>query len=127
MKMIALLTVAAMLLSTATMDSSVGGPMTNLFITFVAILAVGIYEAWSKERGALGWIVSIVVSVIGGVLAVALVGMAMEMVLDSVRLEGSLASSHRLLLSIVSVPMPKDPEQPTDYTSNDYHTHIRPG
>ena len=28
--------------------------------------AVGIYEAWAKKRGALGWIVSIVASVIGG-------------------------------------------------------------
>lgn len=28
--------------------------------------AVGIYEAWSKKRGVLGWIVSIVASIIGG-------------------------------------------------------------
>jgi uncharacterized membrane protein YeaQ/YmgE (transglycosylase-associated protein family) len=28
--------------------------------------AVGIYEAWVKKRGAAGWIVNIVVSVIGG-------------------------------------------------------------
>lgn len=105
MKMITLLTVAAMVLSSATADSSVGGPMANLFIMFVAILAVGLYEAWSKERGAAGWIVSIVVSVIGGVVAIALFGIAMEMVLDSVRLGGSLASSYRPLLYLVSVVM----------------------
>jgi hypothetical protein len=38
----------------------------TLALTFlVAALAVGIHEAWSKKRGVLGWIVSIVASLAG--------------------------------------------------------------
>ncbi|MBR1229835.1 MULTISPECIES: hypothetical protein [unclassified Bradyrhizobium] len=106
MKTIALLAVLAMILQgligTA---SSVGGPLTIMLILFLTMLAVGIYEAWLKKRGALGWIVNIVASVIGGFVAAIFVGMAMEMILPQLHVEGSLASSQHPLLYILLAGM----------------------
>ena len=101
MKIITLLAVmATLLLSVAMPNSSVGGPLTIMLILFLVMLAVGIHEAWLKKRGALGWIVNIVVSVIGGFVAVGFAGMAMETILPHLHLEGSLASSQHPLLYI---------------------------
>ena len=94
-----------MLLSSATLKSSVGGPLTEMFILLLAILAVGIYGAWSERRGPLGWIVSIVASVVGGVLAITLGSMASEKILSLVHFQGSLASSQHPLLYILSAGM----------------------
>lgn len=106
MKIIALVAVMAMLLlSVAMPNASVGGPLTIMLILFLAMLAVGIHEAWSKKRGVLGWIVNIVVAVIGGFVAVAFAGMAMETILPHLHLEGSLASSQHPLLYVVSAAM----------------------
>ena len=106
MKTIALLAVLAMLLQALFgTQSSVGGPMTMLYIVFVTMLAVGIYEAWSKKRGVLGWIVNIVASLIGGFVAVSMGGMAMETILSNLQLEGALASSGHPLLYISSAGM----------------------
>ncbi len=69
------------------------------------MLAVGIYEAWSNKRGALGWIVNIVASLIGGFVAVIIGGMAMETILSNLKLEGSLASSGHPLLYVSSAGM----------------------
>jgi hypothetical protein len=105
-KTIALLAVVAMLLQALIgTQSSVGGPMTMLYIVFLTMLAVGLYEAWSNKRGALGWIVNIVASLIGGFVAVGLGGMVMEMILSNLRLDGSLASSGHPLLYIGSASM----------------------
>jgi uncharacterized membrane protein YeaQ/YmgE (transglycosylase-associated protein family) len=38
-----------------------------LLLFLVAALAVGLIDAWLKKRGVLGWIVSIVASVVGGI------------------------------------------------------------
>ena len=106
MRTITLLAVIALVLlefSGAMPKSSVGGPLTVLLILLLAMLAVGLHEAWSKKRGGLGWIVSIVASVVGGFAAASLAGMAMEMMLPRLRLEGSLASSRHPLLYISSV------------------------
>ena len=106
MKIIALVAVMAMLLlSVAMPNASVGGPLTIMLILFLAMLAVGIHEAWSKRRGVPGWIVNIVVSVIGGFVAVVFAGMAMEAILPHLHLEGSLASSQHPLLYIASAGM----------------------
>ena len=40
--------------------------MTVMFICVTG--AVGIYEAWAKKRGAVGWLVNVAASVIGGTL-----------------------------------------------------------
>ena len=45
--------------------SSVGGPMVIALAVFCATLAVAIFEAWTKRRGVLGWIVNIVTSFVG--------------------------------------------------------------
>ena len=104
MKTITLLAVIAMLLlQLSGPKSSVGGPLTIMLILFVAMLAVGIHEAWSNKRGAFGWIVSIVASVIGGFVAVNFV--AMDMILPHLDLEGSLASSQHPLAYVFIAAM----------------------
>lgn len=101
MKTIALLAVLAMILQGLIgTTSSVGGPLTIMLILFLAMLAVGIYEAWSEKRSALGWIVNIVTAVIGGFVAASFGSMVMEMLLPYLQLEGSLASSQHPLLYI---------------------------
>jgi hypothetical protein len=105
-KIITLIAVMAMLLlSVAMPTSSVGGPLTIMLILFLVMLAVGIHEAWLKKRGAPGWIVNIVVAVIGGFVGVIFAGMAMETILPHLHLEGSLASSQHPLLYVVSAAM----------------------
>jgi uncharacterized membrane protein YeaQ/YmgE (transglycosylase-associated protein family) len=102
-KTIALLSVAALLLvelSGAMPRSSVGGPLTIMLIMVIAMLAVGIHEAWTKKRGPLGWIASIVASVIGGFVAASLVSLVMDMIRPHLHLNGSLVSSQHPLLYI---------------------------
>jgi hypothetical protein len=100
MRAIALVSVIGVLLldlADVTSKGSVGGPLTLALMFFIAMLAVGIHEAWSNKRGGLSWIVSIVCSVIGGFLAVIVGGLTMEEVLPRLNLEGPLAtSSHPL-------------------------------
>ena len=106
MKIIALLAVMAMLLlSVAMPNASVGGPLTIMLILFLVMLAVGIHEAWLKKRGVPGWIVNIVVSVIGGFVAAGVAGMPVETILPHLHLEGSLASSQHPLLYVLSAAM----------------------
>jgi uncharacterized membrane protein YjjP (DUF1212 family) len=105
-KTIALLAVVAMLLlALGGPRSSVGGPLTIMLVLFIAMLAVGLYEAWLKKRGALGWIVNIVASVVGGFVAASLGSMVMGMMLSNLQPEGSLASSRHPLLYISSAGM----------------------
>ena len=106
MKIITLIAVMAMLLLSVAMPmSSVGGPLTILLVLFLVMLAVAIHEAWLKKRGAPGWIVNIVVAVIGGFVVVIFAGMAMESILPHLHLEGSLASSQGPLLYILSASL----------------------
>ena len=72
MKYIAPIAVIAIVLlqySGAVPKSSVGGPITLALVFLGAAVAVGIHEAWTKKRGVLGWIVSIVVALVGAFLA----------------------------------------------------------
>jgi hypothetical protein len=106
LKIITLLAVMAMLLvDLFGSKSSVGGPMTDLLVVFIVMLAVGIYEAWSRKRGALGWIVNIVAAVIGGFVAVSLAGMAMETILTQIHFQGRLATSQHPMRYISEVGM----------------------
>ena len=82
--------------------SSVGGPLTFLLILFLAMLAVGLHDAWSNKRGVLGWIVSIVCSVIGGFLAVILGGLVIEPIFPLLELDGPLATSQHPMRYILS-------------------------
>ncbi|MFB6417085.1 MULTISPECIES: hypothetical protein [Bradyrhizobium] len=104
MKTITLLAVAVMLLlEIFGPTSSVGGSMTFMLVFVVVILAVAIYEAWLNRRGTIGWIVNVLVCAFGALVAIALVGMAMDSGLPYLHLEGSLASSqHPLKYAVVA-------------------------
>ena len=105
MKTIGLLTIAATLLSNATNTSSVGGPLTAMFILGLAIWAVGLQQAWSKEVGVLGWIACMVLSTIGGAAGIAISSVMMDTVLDVLHFQGSLSKSNHPLLYIMSTVM----------------------
>jgi hypothetical protein len=62
--------------------ASVGGSMMIGWAFLVAALAVGIHEAWTKKRGVLGWIVSIVVSFVGAFVAAPLGGAVIAILLS---------------------------------------------
>jgi hypothetical protein len=62
--------------------ASVGGSLTIGLAYIVAALAVGIHEAWTKERGVLGWIVNIAVSFAGVFVAAQLGGLLIVMLLS---------------------------------------------
>jgi hypothetical protein len=62
--------------------SSVGGSMTIGLAVLAAVPAVGIHEAWTKKRGVLGWIVNIVVSLVGAFLIAPLGGMVIVILLS---------------------------------------------
>ncbi len=100
MKYIAPIAVISILLlqfNDAIPKSSVGGPMTIALVFLGAALAVGIHEAWSKKRGVLGWIVSIVVALVGAFLAAEIVSLVFEMMLMLLSFGGSLADTRGLL------------------------------
>ena len=82
---IAVIAAAAILLLQLT-DSipmaSVGGSMTIALVYFVAALAVAIHEAWTKRRGALGWVVNIVLSFVGALVAAPVGGGLLAMLLS---------------------------------------------
>jgi hypothetical protein len=104
-KTITLLAVAAILLvDIFGSKSSVGGPMTDLLVSFIVMLAVGLYEAWG--RGPLGWIVNVALAIIGGLAALSLMGMALETVMTTIHFEGKLATSDHPLRYIADVAMP---------------------
>lgn len=60
---------------------SVGGSMVIALAVFLGALAIGIHDAWTKRRGVLGWIVSIVVAFVGVFVVAPLGGMAMVFLL----------------------------------------------
>lgn len=85
MKYIVLIAVVGILLlhSTGSIPlTGVGGSMTIGLALLVAAPAVGIHEAWTKKRGMLGWIVNIIVSLVGAFLVAPLGGMVVVLVLS---------------------------------------------
>ena len=107
MKIIALVAVAAILLvDMVGSKSSVGGPMADLLVSFLIMLAVGIYESWSKDRGPLRWALNIVLAIVGGLVALSFIGMAMETIITAVHFEGTLATSQHPLRYIADVAIP---------------------
>lgn len=108
MRTITLIAVIAILLlelSDALPKSSVGGPMAMLMIVFLAVLALGLYEAWSQKRGVLGWIVSIGAAVVGGFLGAAVASTLLGTMLSYLNLGGPLATSQHPLRYIGSAGM----------------------
>ena len=96
MKYIALIAVIGILLlhSTGAIPlTGVGGAMTIGLAFLVAAPAVGIHEAWTKKRGVLGWIVNIVVSLVGPFLFAPIGGMVVVMILSPFMDKSSLAAT----------------------------------
>jgi hypothetical protein len=62
-------------------------------VALAAAPAVGIHEAWTKKRGVLGWLVSIVVSLVGPVLFAPLGGMVVVLMLSPFMDRSSLAAT----------------------------------
>jgi hypothetical protein len=62
--------------------ASVGGSMTIGLAFLIAALAVAIHEAWTNKRGVLGWIVNIVVSIVGALVAAPIGGMLLALLLS---------------------------------------------
>lgn len=108
MRTIILIAVTAMVLlelGDAFPKSSVGGPMAMLLIVFLAVLALGLYEAWSQKRGVLGFIVSVVASVLGGFAGVEVASVIIEAMLSHLSLGTPLAESQHPLRYIASAGM----------------------
>jgi hypothetical protein len=103
--LIAVITILLLELSDALPKSSVGGPMAMLMIFFIAVLALGVYEAWSQKRGVVGWIVSIAASVVGGFLGSAVASMFLGTILSHLNLGGPLAASQHPMRYIGSAGM----------------------
>lgn len=77
MRFIALFAVLGILLlqvSGAIPQDAVGGSLVIALAVLVAALAVAVHEAWTMKRGVLGWIVNVVVSLVGVLLAASLAG-----------------------------------------------------
>ncbi len=100
MKTIASITFVAALLGIVANDSSVGGPMTVLLIVVLAMLAVGIHDAWTNGRGPLGWLASIVLAFLGGAAGIAIANSVMATIRSFFAVEGSLAQSGHPLLYV---------------------------
>lgn len=112
MKFIALIAVIAVVLiqfSGLVPQSSVGGPMTMMFVFLAAALAAGIHEAWTNGRGVFGWIVSILAALVGAIIAGLFGGTVMDALMPFIaqffNLQGSLAASGHPLLYITSAAM----------------------
>lgn len=103
--LIAVTIIVLLELSDALPKSSVGGPMAMMMIVFLAVLALGLYEAWSQKRGVLGWLVSIVASVIGGFFGAAVASVILEVLLSYLSLGVPLAESQHPLRYIASAGM----------------------
>jgi hypothetical protein len=73
--------------------SSVGGPLTLLMISVIAMLAVGVHEAWASGRGIGGWILNIILALAGGIAGAFAASLILEAMLPYLHLEGSLATS----------------------------------
>lgn len=108
MRTITLIAVIAILLlelTDALPKSSVGGPMTMMMIVFLAVLALGLYEAWSQKRGVVGWIVSIVASVVGGFLGAVVASSILGTILSYLNLGVPLVETQHPVRYIASAGM----------------------
>jgi len=72
--LIAVIGIVVLQLVGAIPNDAVGGGLVIAAATFVAVLAIAVHEAWTKQRGVLGWIVNIVVSLLGAFFAAQLSG-----------------------------------------------------
>lgn len=103
MRIIALVSVIGILLLQWTGGiplSSVGGPMAIALAYFGAALAVAIHEAWTMKRGVLGWIVNIVVVLVGVFVTAELGGIVITLLLSPFMTGSSIAASGGGVMSV---------------------------
>jgi hypothetical protein len=112
MKIIALIAVLGVLLLQATGSiplASVGGSLVIGFAFIAAALAAGIHEAWTQQRGVVGWAVNLVVSFLGALVGAQVGGMAMVILLYSgghllgVPMERSLAATGGAVMTLALI------------------------
>ena len=79
-------------------------PLPAFCFFLVAALAVGTHEAWTKQRGVLGWIVNVVVSFIGALAGAQLGGLVLVGLIGAVMdVHGSLARMGGVAMSAALV------------------------
>lgn len=69
---------AIVLLEAFNLKTSEGAGLAYAVVLFFIVLGTGAYEAWSKKRGVLGWIVNILAAAFGCFLAIGVLGFGME-------------------------------------------------
>jgi hypothetical protein len=72
---------------------SVGGSLTIGLVMILAALAVGLHEAWTKKRGVFGWIVNLVVSFVGALVAAPIGGPLVALLVSPFMSGTSIAAS----------------------------------
>ncbi|NPU10389.1 hypothetical protein HL667_27315 [Bradyrhizobium sp. 83012] len=87
--LIAVIGIVVLQLTGAIPMDAVGGGLVIAAVTFAAVLSIAIHEAWTKKRGVLGWIVNIVVSLLGAFFAAQLGGPIVAVPLLMVAGDGS--------------------------------------
>lgn len=86
-------------------QDSVGGSMVIGFALLAATPAVAIHEAWTKRRGVLGWIVNLVVSFVGALVAAPIGGALIAMLLSGATTGRSLAATGGPVMSVALILM----------------------
>lgn len=108
MKIIALIAVIGILLlqwSGSIPLASVGGSLTIGLASFAAAMAVAIHEAWTMRRGVVGWIVNVVVTFVGTLVAAPLGGMVIVTILSPFMDRPSLAATGGTVMSVALAGM----------------------
>ena len=103
MKIIAIVAIVGVLLLQATGSipvSSVGGSLVIGLTYLTAGLAVGVHEAWTKRRGPLGWIVNLLVTFLGVLLAAPVGGTAVTILLSPFAAGRSLAAEGGVIMAL---------------------------
>lgn len=106
MKIITALAVVVMLLfNVLEPKSSVGGPLTSFFVSLLIMWAVGLYFAWSKRFGVLGWFLSVVAAIAGGVAGIVVLGTTMDTIFMLTHFQGRLIDSNWSYLAFTAMAL----------------------
>lgn len=106
MKILTAVAVVAMLLLNAVgPNSSVGGPLASFFGSLLIAWVVGLYFAWSKSLGVLGWFLSVVVALTGGLVWIILLGAVMDTIFELVHFQGRLIDSNWSYLAVAAMAL----------------------
>lgn len=98
--LIAVIGVLALQWTDSIPQGSVGGSLVIGFAIIAGTLVVGIYEAVTKRRGVLGWIVNIVVSFFTALLTAQIAGFVIIMMLSPFMTGSSMAKTGGPVMSV---------------------------